>query len=370
MSTKSLAILFVIRDGGGTASVELTVAEKLRARGHRIALYGPPETAKRAAARGFEQTGLPWPNDREPSDLMSQMIVAAQAWPDQIRPALANADLVIADCAWFGVLAVSRAAAVPSVGLMSTIYVADTPQFAHNPALVAAANAVRRALGQAEVESLTDEMLATDRLFTLTSRSFELPSVRPPAHVRYVGPQLSESTTSSHPDLRLPPGDAPVVLVSLSTTDQDQRELLRQIISEVGSLPVRAVVTLGPIDPDQLPKPDNVVLQPFASHDQILPLASLVITHARHGTVMAAVSAGVPLVCVPMGRDQPAVAARVSHHGIGVSVEPDAVPADLQMAVETVLEDPTYRAAAKRMVGLLEPAGLVVREVESCPGIS
>jgi hypothetical protein len=29
---------------------------------------------------------------------------------------------------------------------------------------------------------------------------------------------------------------------------------------------------------------------------------------ARHGTVMAAIAAGVPLVCVPMGRDQPAVA--------------------------------------------------------------
>lgn len=369
MSTKHLSILFVIRDGGGTASVELAVAEKLRDRGHHIALSGPPETAKRAEARGFEQTTLPWPNDREPFDLMSQMVVAGQAWPSHIRPALADADLVIADCAWFGVLATARAAAVPSVGLMSTIYVADVPQFAHNPALVTAANAVRRSLEQPEVDTLTDEMLEVDRLLTLTSRSFELPSVRPPAHVRYVGPQLPEPATSGHTDFRLPPGDAPVALISLSTTDQPQSALLRRIITAVGSLPVRAVVTVGPVDPGELPKPDNVVLERFVPHDRILPRASLVITHAGHGTVMAAVSDGVPLVCVPMGRDQPAVAAPVWHHGIGVSVDPDAVPSELHAAVERVLGDPSYRVAAERISGLLEPADLVVHEVESCPGV-
>jgi hypothetical protein len=43
------------------------------------------------------------------------------------------------------------------------------------------------------VESLTDQMLDTDRLLVLTSRAFELPSVQPPAQVRYVGPQLPDT---------------------------------------------------------------------------------------------------------------------------------------------------------------------------------
>jgi len=36
----------------------------------------------------------------------------------------------------------------------------------------------------------------------------------------------------------------------------------------------------------------------------VFPLADLVITHAGHGTLMRALSHGLPLVCLPMGRDQ------------------------------------------------------------------
>jgi len=87
-------------------------------------------------------------------------------------------------------------------------------------------------------------------------------------------------------------------------------------------LPVRALVTVGgAVEVDQLHPPANVVVERFAALGRAT-YDSPVITHAGRGTVMAAVSAGVPLVCVPIGRDQPAVAARVTQHGLGVTVEP------------------------------------------------
>lgn len=112
-------------------------------------------------------------------------------------------------------------------------------------------------------------MLDADRLFLLTSRGFELPSVRPPSSVRYVGPQLPHSETGT--PVVLPDGDAPLVLVSPSTTEQDQLQLLRRIVTALGSMPVRALVTTGPIETDLLAAPDNVVLEPFVPHDRVLP---------------------------------------------------------------------------------------------------
>lgn len=79
------------------------------------------------------------------------------------------------------------------------------------------------------------------------------------------------------------------------------------------------------------------------------------VTHAGHGTVMAAVSAGIPLVFVPMGRDQPAVAARVTGHGLGIRVDPEAGVEDLRSAIDQVLRVPAYREASRQMAKALEP---------------
>lgn len=66
------------------------------------------------------------------------MIAAGPAWAEQIAPYLGEIDAMVADCAWFGPLAAARAAGIPTVGLMSTIYVADNPGFAHDPLLLTA----------------------------------------------------------------------------------------------------------------------------------------------------------------------------------------------------------------------------------------
>ena len=51
--------------------------------------------------------------------------------------------------------------------------------------------------------------------------------------------------------------------------------------------------------------PDNVTVTRWARHAEVLPHCSAVITHGGHGTVMKALIAGVPLIVVPLGRDQP-----------------------------------------------------------------
>jgi MGT family glycosyltransferase len=237
-------------------------------------------------------------------------------------------------------------------------------------AALADINRARGVLGLPPVSSLTEQILDVDRLLVLTSRAFELPDVQPPDHVRYVGPQLLRSHQG--PRVRLPEGDDPLILVALSTTDQGQLGLLERLLTAIASLPIRALVTLRPaVDADRLHPPPNAVLERFiVPHSAVLPHASLVITHAGHGSMMAATAAGVPLVCVPMGRDQPAVAARVIHHGLGVRVHPETGVEELRAAICHVLDQPSYHRAVQRMANAIEPADRVIDEIEALAATS
>jgi UDP:flavonoid glycosyltransferase YjiC (YdhE family) len=109
-------------------------------------------------------------------------------------------------------------------------------------------------------------------------------------------------------------------------------------------------VTTGPaIDPASLPAGDNTTVVRSAPHAELFPAAAVVVTHAGMGTVTRALAAGVPLVCVPMGRDQLDVAARVVYHGAGVRLRPSAKPDAIRAAAERVIREPSFRTAAERI---------------------
>ena len=77
------------------------------------------------------------------------------------------------------------------------------------------------------------------------------------------------------------------------------------------------------------------------------------ITHGGHGTVMKALIAGLRLVLVPLGRDQPDNAGRVVYAGAGIRLRKNATVSALRTAVSRVIEDPRYRAAARTMAARL-----------------
>jgi UDP:flavonoid glycosyltransferase YjiC (YdhE family) len=86
-----------------------------------------------------------------------------------------------------------------------------------------------------------------------------------------------------------------------------------------------------------------------APHAQLFPEAAVVVTHAGMGTVTRALAAGAPLVCIPMGRDQHDVAARVVYSGAGLRLRPSAKPDAIRSAVERVIREPSFRASAGRI---------------------
>jgi MGT family glycosyltransferase len=146
----------------------------------------------------------------------------------------------------------------------------------------------------------------------------------------------------------------PLVLASLGSTYQRQEQPLRRVAQALGALPVRGLVTLGDVfSPSELAPAENVVAVRSAPHAAILPRASAVVAHGGHGTVMKALAAGLPVVCVPLGRDQKDVAARVVGIGAGLSVGRDASVARLRRAIARVLDEPRFRENARRLADTL-----------------
>lgn len=129
-----------------------------------------------------------------------------------------------------------------------------------------------------------------------------------------------------------------------------QEQVLARAIDGLGRLAARVLVTTGPaIDPASLRAAGNIAVVRSAPHAQLFPGAAVVVTHAGMGTVTRALAAGVPLVCLPMGRDQLDIAARVVYAGAGIRLRPSAKPDAIRAAVERAIGEPSFRTAAQRI---------------------
>ena len=223
---------------------------------------------------------------------------------------------------------------------------------AYERPLIPRFNAVRDSLGLGPLVSFDDLVSRVQRALVLTSPAFDF-AARLPANVEYVGPQLDNAELAAPWEPPWSPGDErPLVVVGLSTTYLAQGSLLERIVAALATLPVRALVTTGDITLRGAPPP-NVHVARYVPHARVLPEASLVVTNAGLGTVHAALTQGLPIVCLPIGRDQPDNAARVVRHGAGVRLSPKSGSVAIGAAIQTVLGEPTFSAAARRLAAAI-----------------
>ena len=125
----------------------------------------------------------------------------------------------------------------------------------------------------------------------------------------------------------------------------------------------------GGLDPEKLGElAGSPLVVRFAPQLEIVKRAALVITHAGINTVLESLSVGVPLVAIPLGNDQPGVAARFKARGAGVVISRRRLtPARLRKAITRVLQEPKYREAAQdlqRAIRQTDGAGLAADLIE------
>ena len=166
------------------------------------------------------------------------------------------------------------------------------------------------------------------------------------------------------------PGN-PWSLVSISSLKQGDVRVAQHAIEAFERLPLRMVETIGHGHSRKEigEVPDDIHVEYYVPHSQILEQAAVCVSHCGIGSVHTALWFGVPMVMVPWGRDQPGVANRAARLGAGVIVEPsDLSEESLESAVRHVLDEPSYAEAAavvSAQYRAMDPAGTACDLIES-----
>ncbi|HEY9339299.1 MAG TPA: macrolide family glycosyltransferase [Kribbella sp.] len=163
---------------------------------------------------------------------------------------------------------------------------------------------------------------------------------------RFVGPSIgARPPDPSFPVDRL---RARVAYLSLGTVFTADPQLLRTIATALAPLADTVVVATGQTDPSALgPLPAHVVVRRSVPQPEVLDQASLFVTHGGMNGVNEAMYAGVPMLLVPQGADQPLVAGRVVELGAGLTIRNEDITEDaVRTLAGRLLDEPGFREAA------------------------
>jgi MGT family glycosyltransferase len=344
-------VLFVLWDGGGNVNPVLALAQRLAAGGIEVAAYGPPSLAGRFGAAGLAYLPRDVPDAWDPGAMARDVRDVCE----RLDVALAVVDYMLP-----GALVGAELAGRRRIALVHTLYGGLLADGAPSPmgmaASVGGVNGVRAEHGLPPVPRLAGLLDGCEKVLVTCPAALDEREDEWAPNVGHVGPVLE----AAGPDTgwRPPEGDGPLVVASMGTTPMGEGPILARLLDALADEPVRVLVLLGDhLDRGRLRLPANATESGYVRHAAVLAHAALSVNHAGLGTVLAALAQGVPQVCVPLGRDQPANARAVERVGAGRVLAPDAGPEAIRDAVRDVLAAPGYRAAAERMAGLIDPPG-------------
>ena len=149
------------------------------------------------------------------------------------------------------------------------------------------------------------------------------------------------------------------VLVTVGTLSMDlAREFHARVVDALRPLGDRIQAIVVAPDGTVPDPPAHVLVLPRAPVLELMPRLAAVVSHGGLNTVCEALAHGVPLVVAPIKGDQPINAAQVVAAGAGRRVRFAGVrPGPLREELLAVLDEPSYRAAARRVRASFAAAG-------------
>ncbi|MCB0603019.1 MAG: glycosyltransferase [Saprospiraceae bacterium] len=395
---KNSNVLFAMIEGGGNVTPMFGLAKKLMDAGHAVTILSEPCLEKPVRAMGasfipfkkhFTRTNRSedlfgdWKASRMNNPIIKQVIFGPAN--DVIDACIAvirekSIDLLVADVLIFPAIIAAEFLQIPKIvvfhmpeylpgpnrppgnlglkpgegffyrlrdRLLGRLMVAKFDEFR------SALNHKLTALSLPPLKHTIDLFERAELRLIQTLRRFDHPIEPSPANVRYTGPVLDDPDWASNARWESPwsqQAPRPLVVVSFSSTFQNQHRIIQKCIDALAGLPVYGCVTLGPaMGHYDFSLPDNVVTLSSIKHSLLFPHADLVITHGGHGTIMRALSYGIPLICMPMGRDQYDNALSVELSGCGINISAKASSSKIRSSVEHVLLQGTYRNNVEHM---------------------
>ncbi|MEA2588344.1 MAG: hypothetical protein QOH66_1271 [Actinomycetota bacterium] len=358
--------LIVVPPLAGHVNPTVAVGRELQRRGHEVAWAGHPELVapllpadcrlwpaggdfsveEMAVARGrwlnlraFAALAALW--DEVLLPLGVAMVEGVEAAVDAYRP-----DVIIVDQQALAGAVVARRRGFPWATSAST-FAEFTRPYASMPKVEAwvaeRLEAFQHSFGAGGGDLRFSEHLAL---------SYTVPELAGPVQVpctpAFVGPTLGERPAgASFPWEWLDPARQ-LVLASLGTHNQEAGARFYRVLLDATGLDLQLVLAAPPEMVG--PVPPHVLVRPSVPQLELLARCSAVVTHGGVNTVNECLALGVPMVLAPIRDDQPIVAGRVAAVGAGIQVRFGRVQsAEMAVALRSVLGDPAYRAAARRI---------------------
>ena len=360
-------IVFVTWDGGGNVSVALGVASALIVRGHEATILGPASLRGliESAGVGYAELGVcPPPDSSGRTEYLIEVVGSTDLVPhlrrsiEELKP-----DGMVIDCNLSWALELSLAVPVAvlvhtALGLYLTAW----------QSVIDETNRKRLRSGLAPFKPAGESWSSHRTVIVASLLQFDRAPRPLPENVNYVG--LVSRDHGVGPSITIAPTNSPLILVSYSTDRlQNSPERLQEALDGLAELPVKVLATTsGAFEPDRLSVPPNATLVSDMRHDQVMPMAQAIVAHGGHGTTLAALCHGLPVVCVPgLGRDQVPIAHRVAELGLGVALATGSTAGDIRTGVKTVLGDHSYRERVrefKRQCGSTDGATAAADVIE------
>jgi zeaxanthin glucosyltransferase len=363
--------LFVVLPLAGHINAPLAVSEVLLEAGHEVAWCGPESYLRPLV--GPDATVCPTGSRFYPEQDRHGPAALRQVWDTYLVP-----------MAQFTLRAVERAV----TGYRPDVLVADQHAFAG--ALVAQRHGLRwatlapsaleltRRPGDApEVDAFVGSHLALLRqkaglppgpdaevlfsphlVIAFTTEALTGPGRRP-EHCVLVGPALGRGPAyAGFPWDWLDPHRQHVLVTVGTLADSVARDFFATATRALAGLGDRLqAVLVAPADAVPDP-PEHILVAARVPTLRMMPQLQAVVSHGGMGIVGEALAGGVPLVVAPIRYDQPTVADQVAAAGAGLRVPFAGLTAQqLRAAVIAVLDDPAYRAGARRVGDSFAAAG-------------
>jgi len=150
-----------------------------------------------------------------------------------------------------------------------------------------------------------------------------------------------------------------VIYISLGTVFGNERPDIYNIFFESFADTNAAVVMAAyNVDLSTLTIPDHFIVRNYVPQSEILKHTNVAITHAGMNSISDLISNHVPFVALPLGADQPALAARSQALGAAITLDVNTLTADeLRTATEKVLNDPSYLSNIRKIAESFNEAG-------------
>lgn len=204
------------------------------------------------------------------------------------------------------------------------------------------------------------ECLSPYAQISQTTLGFDFPRRMLPSSFHAVGP-LRPPRQAQSLEIEIDPA-RPLVFASLGTLLGQRFQLFRRIARACRALDVQLLLAhcggLNQAQAQVLEREGATWVTDFAPQQAVLTRAAAVVSHAGLNTVLDALAARTPILALPLAFDQPGVAARVVHAGVGVRASATfASSRELRDKLRRLLVEPGFASRLEPLGTEVEAAG-------------